>query len=252
MFRKALAAVAVVATTATAHAAVIDFEGTTLTGAARNLGQAPADQHGPSLVNYAGFDWGGGWAVSKPLVSVNRPRQITAVTIDEEGERSYETTPVDAGFHRSMVSGETVAYTRALGSSLFASIKSLDENFSFLGAYLTSAWRQDIDFVATGLRDGVVVYTQSLVLNNAGPQLVELNFLNIDEIQFRSSGGTFLYPNGTEVGDFLNPSNAFSFPVVAFDDMSITPVPEPGTYALMLAGLAILGAGARRRVGGQR
>ena len=32
-----------------------------------------------------------------------------------------------------------------------------------------------------------------------------------------------------------------------YSPAAVTPVPEPGTYALMLAGLGVLGWGARRR-----
>lgn len=252
MFRFLLASSLVFSMTAAAHAATITFEGTTTTGASRILDQDAANTHGPSLINYAGYDWSG-FAVSKPLVSVNKPRQITGFEMDD-GDLVPVTTAVDAGFHRSMVSGDTVAYTQSFAgsSSLFGSIKARpgEANFDFFSTYMTSGYRDDISVTVTGLRDGSVFYTQDLVIGDDAPTLISLNFLDIDEIRFNTSGGTFLYPNGSGIGSYLNPSNAFSTPVLAFDDINIAvaaPVPEPEVYAMMALGLGLLGWTRRRR-----
>jgi hypothetical protein len=249
MNRSLLAASIVLATTAGANAAVIDFEGTT-TGANRQLDVATANAFGPSLIDYAGFDWVGMF-VAKPNVSINRPQQIIGIEIDPEDGPTPITQPVDAGFHRSIVSGDTIAFTQSFtgATSLFASIKARpnDDNFNFNSVYLTAGWRDNIDVNVTGLRDGVTVYTRNYVVGDDSPTLFDLNFFNIDEIRFLTSGGTFLYPNGSAVGQFVNPSNAFSTPTLAFDDMKITPVPEPATIGLLAVGLLAACAVRRRR-----
>jgi hypothetical protein len=231
-----------------ASAAVLGFEGTT-TGANRQLGVTPANTFGPSLIDYAGYRWVGMF-VARPLVSVGRPQQIVGFEIDPEDGPVPVTSPVDTGFHRSFVSGDTVAFTQAFSgaTSLFASILALpgQQNFNFLSTYMTSAYRGDINVTVTGLRGTDVIYSRDFVIGNSAPSLIDLNFLNISEIQFRTSGGSFLYPNGTTIGSFINPGNAFSAPVLAFDDMNIAPVPEPTTIAMMLAGLGVLGLVARR------
>ncbi len=257
MFRSFCAAVAVIGSLAmatAAQAAVIDFEGSTVTGASRNLDQDGANMHGPSLINYAGYDWLG-MSVSKPLVSVNRPRQITGFENDPEDGPIAITTPVDTGFHRSVVSGETVAFLRSTGgSSLFGSIKALpgDDNFNFISTYITSAYRDNVTATITGLRDGVAVYSEIFTIGIDAPTLLQLDFFDIDEIQFLSSGGTFLYPNSNTVGGYSNPSNAFSVPILVFDDMVITPfvaaaVAEPATLGLLGLSLVAMGMTARRR-----
>ncbi|MGD9945920.1 MAG: hypothetical protein AB7S98_22050, partial [Burkholderiaceae bacterium] len=247
--RTLLVSAGLLAFSGAALSAVIDFEGSTTTGASRILDSDGANAHGPSLIDYAGYDWLG-MAVSIPTISVNRPRQI--VGIDGDGPI---TTPVDAGFHRSAVSGSTVAYTQAFSgaTSLFASIKARpgSDNFSFLSAYLTSGYRADLNVAVAGLRDGAVVYSQQLVVGVDGPTQFQFDFVDIDEIRFTTSGGSFLYPNGSGVGSFVNPSNAFSAPVLVFDDIDIgavvATVPVPATSSIMALGLLGLGALRARR-----
>lgn len=54
---------------------------------------------------------------------------------------------------------------------------------------------------------------------------------------------------GTVVFDGIGQSVSFGggSPNVLFDDITVTAVPEPGTYAMLLAGLAAIGLLARRR-----
>jgi hypothetical protein len=249
MFRTLAATACLALVSLPAAADVLTFEGTT-TGANRQLGVATANSFGPSLLDYAGYRWVGMF-VARPLISVGRPQQIVGFDYDPEDGQVPVTSPVDTGFHRSFVSGDTVAFTQAFGgaSSLFASIVALpgQQNFNFLSTFMTSAYRGDINVTVTGLRGTDIVYTQNLVIGNAAPTLIDLNFLNISEIQFRTSGGSFLYPNGNTIGSYANPGNAFSAPVLAFDNMNIAPVPEATTLAMMLAGLAVVGFVARRR-----
>lgn len=241
----------------TAGAMVVDFEGSTVTGAARNLDMDGANLHGPSLIDYAGYNWVG-FSVSKPGVSVNRPRQITGFVNDPEDGPTPLTTPVDTGFHRSAVSGDTVSFLRNTGgTSLFGSVSSLSgaDNFNFLSTYATSAYRDNVTATIVGLRDGVTIYEEIFTLGVAGPMLLQLDFINIDEIRFLSSGGDFLYANGTGIGDFVNPGNAFSSPILAFDDMFITAfaataVMEPAMTGILGLGLVAMGGmmGRRRRL----
>ncbi len=246
MIRHTLTACALAALSLTGHATVLTFEGSTLTGANRSLDNDGANAHGPSLIDYAGYDWTG-MVVAKPNVAINRPQQITGFVNDPDDGLVRVTTPVDAGFHRAAVSGDTIAYTQSFNgsTSLFASIRARTGNFDFNSVYMTSGWRDDIDVLVTGLRDGAAVYTVHLTVGDDAPSLFSLGFTNIDEIQFLTSGGSFLYPNGSGVGSFVNPSNAFSTPTLAFDNMDISAaaltVPEPASYVLF--GLALLAAG---------
>lgn len=254
-FSRVSAIVALLTFTSGAVAETLTFEGTTPSGGNRILDSDSNTIPGPSLIDYAGYDWLG-MVVVKPSVSTGHPQQITGFTTSENPDYDPEdgpqpiTTPVDAGFHRSVVSGDTVAFTQSFSGSteLYASIaaRPTSSNFNFVSSYLTSGWREGINVTVTGKRDGATVYTQSLIVGDDAPVLYNFNFMNIDKVEFLTSGGTFLYPDGTTVGSYLNPSNVFSTPVLVFDDVTLAPVPEPETYALMLAGLGLVGFLARR------
>jgi hypothetical protein len=122
-------------------------------------------------------------------------------------------------------------------------------NFNFSSSYLTSGYKENINVSVLGKRDGATVYNRDLVVSSAGPTRYDFGFLDIDSIEFLTSGGTFLCPNGTSAGSYLNPGNAFSAPVLVLvlDNMSITAVPEPESFAMLLAGMAVAGAAVRRR-----
>lgn len=255
MIRSLAAAAALAALLPAAQAVTLGFEGATTTGANRLLDVDGANAQGPSLIDYAGFDWVG-MVVAKPLVSVGRPQRIVGFEVDPEDGPQPVLEAVDAGFHRSIVSGDTVAFTQSFGgaTSLFAAVKARpgDVNFNAGSVWLTSGWRGDIDVTVRGLRDGNVVASWTSVVGDAAPVQAILGFTDIDELQFLSSGGTFKYPNGSATGSFFNPSNAFSTPVLVLDDLVVTPVPEPGEWLMMVAGLAMLAGVARRRAGTRR
>lgn len=68
--------------------------------------------------------------------------------------------------------------------------------------YLTAGWRDNINCKINGLRDGAAGYNQNLVIGGD----------DTATIQFLTSGGDFLYPNGTAIGDYRNPTNVFNTP----------------------------------------
>ena len=63
-----------------------------------------------------------------------------------------------------------------------------------------------------------------------------------------SSNAWYLFAGGgaQEFNDFLRPDSPCAM-AVRVGDVPVSPIPEPETYALMLAGLAAVGAAARRR-----
>jgi hypothetical protein len=71
--------------------------------------------------------------------------------------------------------------------------------------------------------------------------------LDIDGVLFRTTGGAIWNLWGTTATDY----RLYSYWPVAVDvhssNMSVVAVPEPGTYAMILAGLGIMGFVARRR-----
>lgn len=132
-----------------------------------------------------------------------------------------------SGYDHGTVSGDWVAWN---GSGYDADM-TLEGGgtFSVFSAYLTAAWTDGLDFVATGYRAGVEVFSRSLVLNTAGPQLVAFDFMNIDQMTFSSGGGG---------------GNQFAMDNL---EVGVGVVPEPITLTLLLPGLVGIAAARRRR-----
>ena len=121
----------------------------------------------------------------------------------------------------------------------FGRFGSDDETFDLTSLHMTSIWRNGLNVLVEGVRDGSVVHSTTVVLNTTGPQKFDFNWSNLNWVRFTASGGTRISPYGDGM-------------YFAFDDAGVArniqpagvPVPEPATLGLAAVGLA---AALRRR-----
>ena len=99
--------------------------------------------------------------------------------------------------------------------------------FSFQSLWLKSWYNDTASGTISGWLNGVQVGSVSGVRSNSWAQFTG-NFASIDTLRI-SFGDYFLMDN------------------VSLDSASVSPVPEPETYAMLLAGLGLMGGMARRR-----
>jgi hypothetical protein len=136
-----------------------------------------------------------------------------------------------SGYQNGATSGQYVAYN-AYGEP--ASISSAT-GFSLVSGMFTAAWNNGLEVTVygTGLDTS---YSKTFTLNAAGPVEITFGWQGLTSLVFTSSGGT----DADGVGNF-----GTHFVV---DDLVLTSaVPEPGTWAMLLAGLGLLGLMARRK-----
>ena len=104
--------------------------------------------------------------------------------------------------------------------------------FDFTSANMMAAWGNGLKVTITGWLSGASLYTQTITLNTTGPTLQSFEFSGIDRLTFHAFGGS---------------DGRTHFTV---DDMNFSPVaavPEASTYAMLIAGLGMIGLVARRR-----
>jgi hypothetical protein len=121
--------------------------------------------------------------------------------------------------------GDWVGYSAYANPIGFSS----DDDFNFKGGYIASAWTASESVTVKGYNNGVELYSTSLIATNVEddlPQLFSFNWNGVDEIRF---------------------SGYSSHIVVDNLQLKIVPVPEPETYAMLMAGLGVMGFVARRR-----
>lgn len=121
--------------------------------------------------------------------------------------------------------GDWVGYSAYANPTGFSS----DADFDFKGLYLASAWTAAEQVTIGGYNNGSLLYSTTVTATNAQddlPQLFAVNWKGVDEIRF---------------------SGYSSHIVVDNLQLKITPVPEPETYAMLMAGLGVMGFVARRR-----
>jgi hypothetical protein len=135
-----------------------------------------------------------------------------------------------SGYLNGIVSGTSVAYNSWANPASISSTTA----FTLNSAFFTGAWNNGLTIHVTG--SGATNYSADIVVNTTSPTNYVFNWTGLTSVNFSSSGGT---PAG------YSGSGAH----FAMDNMTINvaAVPEPETYALLLAGLGIIGATARRR-----
>ena len=130
-----------------------------------------------------------------------------------------------SGYVTGLVSGNQTMFTAASETTSV----SASYPWSFVGAYMTGAWRTNLTVTLTGLLAGATVHSMTFTLGDpTGPTWVNANFTNIDTLRITAAGGTAYWPGGTTQ--------------LAIDDFTAL-VPAPGAVSLLL----VAGAGRRNR-----
>lgn len=128
------------------------------------------------------------------------------------------------GYGNGTVSQKNIAfndYGDVTGSMSLAS-----GTFTFESAYFTAAWLKGLKLTIVGLNDGVQKYTKTLTLTNKKPLLFEANWSGIDKLTFT-----------TYIDECTDKGRQFVMDNFKF----VSGVPEPDTWALMIAGFGGVG-----------
>jgi hypothetical protein len=134
-----------------------------------------------------------------------------------------------SGYDPGTVSKPNVAFNGFGAEAIFS-----DNTFTLNSAYMTAAWRDNLSVTVTGLLNNVVVDTKTFLLSATTPTLETFGWSGINKVELTATGGT-KHVGYTGTGT-----------QVAVDNLLIN-APEPGTLALLGAGLAGLGVVRRRR-----
>lgn len=137
----------------------------------------------------------------------------------------------DSGFCRGVASGDWIAYFS--GTEI---ISKTGGRFTFNGAYLTSAWNDNMSVDVVGYRNNVAVFNKTIVISDDVATYFAFNYTNIDRLYLRAFGGT---DAGTQGGGTHVAVDDFRFDEVA--------LPEPASTALLGLGIAGLALARRRR-----
>lgn len=127
----------------------------------------------------------------------------------------------DTGYNYGLVSGSNLAFN---GAGDAASISGA--SFNLNSAYLTAAVYTTVSLEVQGFVGSTMAYDNTYILNEESPTLINFNYVCVDEVGFISS---FLGHSG----------QGYQF---AMDDLTITTVPEPSPWKiLVIVGIGLLG-----------
>jgi hypothetical protein len=140
------------------------------------------------------------------------------------------------GYTHGVVSGSWVATNGGGGDVWFESLTA-GSKFNFESTYMNAAWYNGLKVDIAGYRDGVQVYSTTTGPLGFNAQLLLFNWANIDKVVFHSEQNS-----GTVIDNQSTYNHAF-----VMDNLVVTPVPAPESYALLLSGLGLMVGVARRR-----
>jgi len=143
--------------------------------------------------------------------------------------------PAGNGYTNGLVSGSYVATNGGAAPVSFEAL-TVDGLFNFTSVYMGAAWYDGLTVAVTGYRDGVQIYSTTTGPLGYTSALQVFDWVNVDKVSFVS------LDTGTVIDNQSTYNHAF-----VMDNLSVSPVPAPESYALMLAGLGVVGSLARRR-----
>lgn len=141
----------------------------------------------------------------------------------------------NSGYNNGTVSGEYVAYNSSARS---VSVTNYGSLFDFNGGYFTSAWRDNLNITIEGFLLGASTYSRTITVSSTSPTYFNLNFLDIDRLNFSSFGGT-------ETPGFSGRGAHFVLDNFTYNET--VSVPEPTSMALLGLGLAGVGFARKKK-----
>lgn len=193
----------------TAHADVITFDDA-----------ASADGNTPLANSFHGFSWDNFYAL-------------------DTSNSAY----AYSGYVPGTASGNNVAFNGYGDDASFSS----GSTFILNSFFLTAVWIDDLEVRVRGFNGNTELYDRTLNPLADAKTLVELNWVGINKVTFETNG-SHSFPG---YGTVNSPGNLVPSPIqnFALDDITynVAVVPEPESYAMLLAGLGALGFVGRRR-----
>jgi PEP-CTERM motif len=138
--------------------------------------------------------------------------------------------------------------TRNVAFNSFANPASITSTTDFFlgGAYLTAAWFDGLTIQVDAFNNGVAIWSQALSPSAAASTLFTFNNALVDEVRFTSFGGT-QHAGYNGAGAHFALDNLFLNQAV-----NLGAVPEPASWALMIAGFGLVGSALRKGNGRRR
>lgn len=111
-------------------------------------------------------------------------RGLSYYTLEAIGGEPY----ANSGYGHHIVSGDHAAYGG--GSGALITMDSGGADFTLSSLYVGGAWRNGMTITVRGYDDGVLTQTTTTVVNVTTPNLLALNWADVDMVTFQSSGGS--------------------------------------------------------------
>lgn len=197
------------------------------------------------------------FSLSLGLFAMHAQAATYDVTQTYSGTFAQTTTDIDTGLGYSNILYKTTAHLTPSGlasgdSSLFSSSLTTSTEFLFDVATGVLSCAGTCQFTET-LKNGDTIF--GTILSN-GPQATEVNndptiASPFSRIWYTGNllitGGTGLFAGATGYGIYSGVDDYTTMTQTLTSTFSVTPVPEPETFAMLFAGLVVLGATVRRK-----